>query len=64
LSLKSFDAHGDYTIGIKEQIIFTEILFDKIKRVRGFDITFVTSTNDNKEALSLLKSIGLPFGKR
>jgi large subunit ribosomal protein L5 len=51
-------------MGIKEQIIFTEIFFDKIKRVRGFDITFVTNTHDNKQALSLLRSIGLPFGKR
>ncbi len=64
LSLKAFDGHGDYTIGIKEQIVFTEIFFDKIKRVRGFDITFVTSASDDKIAFSMLKSIGLPFGKR
>jgi large subunit ribosomal protein L5 len=64
LSLKAFDGHGDYTIGIKEQIVFTEIFFDKIKRVRGFDITFVTSASNDKIAFSLLKSIGLPFGKR
>jgi large subunit ribosomal protein L5 len=61
--MKSFDGNGNYTIGIKEQIIFTEIQFDKIKKVRGFDITFVTSAKTNKDAEALLKSIGLPFKK-
>jgi large subunit ribosomal protein L5 len=64
LPKNAFDGRGNYTIGIKEQIIFTEINFDQIKRIRGFDITFVTSTNDDKQSFSLLKSIGLPFGKR
>jgi large subunit ribosomal protein L5 len=64
LPKNAFDGHGNYTIGIKEQIIFTEILFDKIKRVRGFDITFVTNAKNDAIAFSLLKSIGLPFGKR
>ena len=63
LSQKAFDGHGNYTIGIKEQIIFTEINYDDIKKVRGFDVTFVTSTNDNKQAFALLKAIGLPFMK-
>jgi large subunit ribosomal protein L5 len=63
LTHKAFDGHGNYTIGIKEQIIFTEINYDDIKKVRGFDVTFVTSTNDDKQALALLKVIGLPFMK-
>jgi large subunit ribosomal protein L5 len=63
LSNKAFDGHGNYTIGIKEQIIFTEINYDDIKKVRGFDVTFVTSTNDDKQANALLKVIGLPFMK-
>ncbi len=60
----SFDGHGNYTLGIKEQNIFTEINFDDIKRVRGFDVTFVTSTNNDKEAKALLEAIGLPFIKK
>lgn len=63
LSNKAFDGHGNYTIGIKEQIIFTEINYDDIKKVRGFDVTFVTSTNNDKQAHALLKVIGLPFMK-
>jgi large subunit ribosomal protein L5 len=63
LSQKAFDGHGNYTIGIKEQIIFTEINYDDIKKVRGFDVSFVTSTNDDKQAFALLKTIGLPFMK-
>jgi len=57
----SFDGKGNYTLGIKEQNIFTEINFDDIKRVRGFDVTFVTSTNSDEEAKALLVAIGLPF---
>ena len=57
----SFDKQGNYTMGIKEQIIFTEINFDEIKRVRGFYITFVTSTNNKEETKALLKAIGLPI---
>ncbi len=60
----SFDGHGNFTLGIKEQNIFTEINFDDIKRVRGFDVTFVTSTNSDEEAKALLEAIGLPFIKR
>ena len=51
-------------MGIKEQIIFTEINFDEIKRVRGFNITFVTSTNKKEETMALLRAIGLPIVKR
>ena len=61
LSPKSFDGRGNYTIGIKEQIIFTEINFDQIKRVRGFNVTFVTSTSNKDESRALLKAIGLPI---
>jgi large subunit ribosomal protein L5 len=63
LSNNSFDGRGNYTIGIKEQIIFTEINYDDIKKVRGFDVTFVTSTRKDKEAHAMLKAIGLPFAK-
>lgn len=61
LPANSFDQQGNYTMGIKEQIIFTEINFDEIKRVRGFNITFVTSTNNKEETRALLKAIGLPI---
>lgn len=60
----SFDGRGNYTLGIKEQIIFTEVNFDDIKRVRGFDVTIVTSTDSNEQAFALLKAIGMPFSKR
>lgn len=59
----SFDHHGNYTLGIKEQIIFTEINYDDVKKIRGFDVTFVTSSHKDEEAKKLLKAIGLPFAK-
>lgn len=58
---KSFDGRGNYTLGIKEQIIFPEIDIDKVNRISGMDITFVTSAKTDAEALSLLKYLGLPF---
>lgn len=58
---KSFDGRGNYSLGIKEQIIFPEINLDKINRVTGMDITFVTSAKTDAEALALLKALGLPF---
>lgn len=61
VSRKSFDGRGNYTMGIKEQIIFTEIDIDKVKDITGMDITFVTSAKTNKEALALLKELGFPF---
>jgi large subunit ribosomal protein L5 len=64
LPLNAFDNQGNYTIGIKEQIIFTEINFDEIKRVRGFNVTFVTSTNKKEETTALLRAIGLPIIKK
>ena len=58
---KSFDGRGNYSIGIQEQIIFPEINLDKISKVTGMDITFVTSANTDAESLALLKLMGLPF---
>lgn len=61
LSNKSFDGKGNYSLGIKEHLIFPEISYDKINKIRGLDITIVTTAKSNKEALALLKSIGLPI---
>jgi len=58
---KSFDGRGNYSMGIKEHIIFPEIEMDKITRIQGMDITFVTSAKTDNEALSLLKLFGMPF---
>ena len=58
---KSFDGRGNYTLGITEQIIFPEINIDKINKIQGMDITFVTSASNDVEALELLKEFGLPF---
>ena len=61
LNSKSFDGKGIYTLGIKEQIIFPEINYDKIDKVRGLDITICTSASTNKEAIELLKYFNMPF---
>ncbi|MBS1903131.1 MAG: 50S ribosomal protein L5 [Bacteroidetes bacterium] len=61
---KSFDGRGNYTLGIKEQIIFPEIDVDKVSRITGMDISFVTSATTDEEAYELLKAFGLPFRKR
>lgn len=58
---KGFDGRGNYTLGITEQIIFPEILLDKVAKLNGMDITFVTSADNDQEAISLLKEFGLPF---
>lgn len=58
---KSFDGRGNYTLGVTEQIIFPEIDLDKIPRITGMDITFVTTAQTDEEALELLKLLGLPF---
>lgn len=63
ISPKGFDKRGNYNLGVKEQIIFPEIDIDKISRVAGMDITFVTSANTDEEAFELLKAFGLPFKK-
>ncbi|MBS1621850.1 MAG: 50S ribosomal protein L5 [Bacteroidetes bacterium] len=61
ISEKSFDGRGNYTLGVTEQIIFPEIDIDKVNRITGFDITFVTSANTDEEAYELLKELGMPF---
>ena len=58
-----FDGRGNYNLGIKEQIIFPEINIDKVNKISGMDITFVTNTNSNQEAKALLTNLGLPFKK-
>ena len=63
LSTTSFDGRGNYSFGIKEQIIFPEIVYDKIDAVRGFDIMIITTAKTNEEALELLKLMGVPFRK-
>jgi len=57
----SFDGRGNYTLGVTEQIIFPEIDIDKVNRITGFDITFVTTANTDEEAYELLKELGMPF---
>jgi len=58
---KSFDGRGNYSLGIKEQIIFPEIILDKVNKITGMDINFVTTANTDAEALALLKALGMPF---
>ncbi|HYB11802.1 MAG TPA: 50S ribosomal protein L5 [Alphaproteobacteria bacterium] len=62
LSDRSFDGRGNYTFGLKEQIVFPEIDYDKIDQIRGMDITIVTTAKTNQEALALLKGFSMPFG--
>ena len=61
LNFKSFDGSGNFSLGIKEHVIFPEINFDKVDKVRGMDITICTSAKNNNEALELLKSFNMPF---
>lgn len=61
VSPKSFDGRGNYTLGIKEQLIFPEIEYDKVVKVRGMDITIVTTAKSDEEAYELLKALGMPF---
>ncbi|MDQ3393142.1 MAG: 50S ribosomal protein L5 [Bacteroidota bacterium] len=61
ISDKGFDGRGNYTLGVKEQIIFPEISIDKVTRISGMDITFVTSAGTDEESLELLKAFGMPF---
>ena len=63
VSPKAFDGRGNYTLGIKEQMIFTEIEYDNIVKSRGMDIVFVTTAKTNEEAFDLLNGIGIPFRK-
>ena len=61
LNINSFDGKGNFSMGIKEHIIFPEINFDKVEKVRGMDITICTSAKNNDEAIQLLKSFNMPF---
>jgi len=63
ISKKAFDGRGNYTLGIKEQLIFPEIDYDKVSKVRGMDIVIVTTANTDEEARELLTQIGMPFQK-
>jgi len=63
ISSNSFDGHGNYTVGIKEQIIFPEISLDKVKKVRGMDIVIVTTAKTDQEGRALLSHLGMPFKK-
>ena len=63
INKKGFDGRGNYTLGIREQIIFPEINIDKVNKISGMDITFVTNTNSDEEAMGLLSELGLPFKK-
>ncbi len=59
----SFDGRGNFTMGIKEQLIFPEIEYDKVEKVRGMDITFVTTAKTDEEAKELLSLLGMPFAR-
>jgi large subunit ribosomal protein L5 len=61
---KGFDGKGNYTLGIKEQIIFPEISIDKVSRITGMDITIVTTAASDEESLELLKAFGMPFANQ
>ena len=63
ISANAFDGRGNYTVGVREQIIFPEINFDKVKKVRGMDIVIVTTANTDEEGRALLKAFGMPFRK-
>jgi large subunit ribosomal protein L5 len=61
VSAKGFDGRGNYTLGVKEQIIFPEISIDKVSKISGMDITFVTTAKTDEESFELLKALGMPF---
>jgi large subunit ribosomal protein L5 len=58
---KSFDGRGNYTLGIKEQIIFPEVDYDKVEKIRGMNISIITTAKTDEEGFELLKALGLPF---
>ncbi len=64
VSAKGFDGRGNYTLGVKEQIIFPEISIDKVNKINGMDITFVTSANTDEESYEFLKAFGMPFSNK
>jgi large subunit ribosomal protein L5 len=64
VSAKGFDGRGNYTLGVKEQIIFPEISIDKVTKISGMDITFVTNAKTDEESFELLKAFGMPFATK
>ena len=64
VSSKSFDGRGNYAMGVKEQLIFPEISYDQVEKIRGFDVCFTTTANTDEEARELLKALGMPFGNK
>lgn len=64
VSATAFDGRGNYTLGVKEQLIFPEINFDKVNKVRGMDVVIVTTAKTNEEAYALLAGLGMPFAKK
>lgn len=64
ISPKSFDGKGNYALGLKEQLVFPEIIYDKVEKIRGLDVMIVTSAKSDKEAFALLKALGMPFRER
>ena len=64
VSRKGFDGHGNYNLGLREQLIFPEISYDKIIRSRGMNVSIVTTAHSDEEAYALLKSMGMPFSNR
>jgi large subunit ribosomal protein L5 len=61
VSPKSFDGRGNYTLGVREQLIFPEISYDSIEQIRGLDISIITTANTDEEGRALLKAVGMPF---
>ena len=64
VSTKSFDGRGNYAMGVKEQLIFPEISYDQVEKIRGFDVSFTTTANTDEEARELLKALGMPFSAK
>ena len=64
VSTSAFDGRGNYAIGIKEQLVFPEIVYDKVEKIRGFDVCFVTTAKTDAEAKALLEFMGMPFAKK
>ena len=64
VSTKSFDGRGNYAMGVKEQLIFPEITYDQVEKIRGFDICFTTTANTDEEARELLRALGMPFANK
>jgi large subunit ribosomal protein L5 len=64
IPMDAFDGRGNYTLGVREQLIFPEIDYDKIDKIRGFEVTLVTSAPDDEQGRRLLALLGLPFGRR